>query len=442
MKSWLANFWQKVQASFWFVPALMAVLVSVLSIVTVALDRHAADWLTDTGLFWAGEPQGAREMLTTIAGSMITVAGVTFSITIVALTLAASQFGPRLLRSFMRDLGNQVVLGTFLSTFLFCLLVLRVVNSGEADGAFIPHLSITTALALAVAGIGVLIYFIHHVAMSLQAENLAAAIATEFREIVSFVFPDEDGAEEPAPEENLPDKFEEESRGIPALRSGYVQTIERESLIALAEQHDLLLKVGCAPGEFVVRGQPLVRAWPQAPLSDRLAEEIAGSFVVGRHRTPTQDASYALHHLVSVAVRALSPGINDPFTANTCIDWLADGLSEVARRRPPPTAHRGESGRVRLLTPTTTFAQLADVAFDQIREPGADFVAVVRRLLDTIAAVGRHATRAEDRRALQQHADRILQAAQNAGHQRRDVEDLEALHRRVSEILAGNPQHV
>ena len=436
MNSWLSNVWQKLQASFWLVPALMALLSVGLATASTAVDNAVGDWLAESGWFWGGEPAGAREMLTTIAGSMITVTGVTFSIVMVALTLAASQFGPRLLRSFMRDRGNQVVLGTFVSTFLFCLLVLRVVRDGGPD-LFVPHLSITIALALALASIGVLIYFIHHVAVSLQAENLAAAIAVEFRGIVRSVFPQElsDAPPESASGAELPADFDQRSRSVPAPHSGYIQTVQTESLVALARERDLVLQLHCSPGGFAIPGQVLLRAWPTERCDDRLLDELADKFVIGRHRTPTQDASYPMNQLGSIAVRALSPGINDPFTAHTCIDWLSEGLAEVSRRHIPSPFMFDSEGGLRLVAPPTTFEHLAAVAFDQIRDFGADHASVVRRLLESIAAVACSAVREDDRRVLERHADWILEAARRATHQPHQLREIEQLHQRALAVL-------
>lgn len=173
----LANLWESLRTSYWFVPTLMTAGGVALSFASVHLDERVNyKWVRTVGWIWAGGAEGARQVLSTIAGSMITVAGVAFSITIVALTLASNQFGPRLLRNFVRDAGNQIVLGTFIATFVYCLLVLRTVR-GEDDTEFVPYVSVTLGVAFALTSLGVLIYFIHHVAISIQAENLIASVA-------------------------------------------------------------------------------------------------------------------------------------------------------------------------------------------------------------------------------------------------------------------------
>ncbi|SCZ65700.1 DUF2254 domain-containing protein [Thiohalomonas denitrificans] len=440
MKTRIANVWQELRSSFWFVPVLMALLAAMLSFVTLALDAAPGLLPQATSWFWSGEPQGARDMLTTIAASMITVAGMVFSITVVALTLAANQFGPRLLRNFMRDPGNQVVLGTFIATFLYCLLVLRAVG-GANDTVFIPHFSVTVAVALAVASLAVLIYFIHHVSMSLQVENLASGIATELAEGIDNLFPEKLGtALEPNTysEFSVPEAAGEELKTVVTRHSGYLQAIENENLMATAERHDLLLCVHSIPGEFARDGTVLLVAWPVERCSDEVAEAIAAMFVIGRQRTSTQDVTYPMQQLVSIAVRALSPGINDPLTAVTCIDWIGNGLGHLAERKIPSPFRLDRTGRLRVIAPTLNFAELADVAFNQIRQMGAGHLSVMLRLLESIETNGRRVHRPEDRVALAHHARWIAEQTRRAGHHHRDLEMVELLYERVARSLSGD----
>lgn len=191
VKARLFTMWESVRVSYWFVPSLMAVGSLVLGFAMPEVDRAVPDrWMARVGWLYTGSAEGARELLSVIAGSMIGVAGVVFSITVVALALASNQFGPRLLRNFMRDLSNQVVLGTFIAVFLYCLLILRQVHGENGSrNAFVPQLSMLLAVVLAVAGLGVLIYFIHHMAASIQAPNVVAAVATDLRNAIDELYP-------------------------------------------------------------------------------------------------------------------------------------------------------------------------------------------------------------------------------------------------------------
>ena len=421
----LAHFWESLRTSLWFIPALMTAGAVGLSLVSVHFDRlEKIRW---AGLVWAGSSEGARQVLSTIAGSMITVAGVAFSITIVALTLASTQFGPRLLRNFMRDVGNQVVLGTFVSTFVYCLLVLRTVRGGEGGGEFVPHLSVTIGVVLALTSLGVLIYFIHHVANMIQADSLIAAVFRELQATIDPMFPEELGEDE-APEDapEAPAKIELEGVLVKSARSGYVQTVDDRELMAIASTEDLVLKLLRVPGRFVTEGEALVRAWPPDRLGDKTRSRIREAFILGRRRTPTQDPEYAVHQLVEIGVRALSPGINDPFTAMTCLDWLGAALSELARRQIPSRYRYDDRRRLRVIADVTNFPDMANAAFNQIRQYGRNSVSVLLYLLDTLAAVAEHVHRAEDRACLREHADKAMEDAREAlvnPHDLREVEE-------------------
>ncbi len=403
----LAQLWDALRTSYWFVPSLMAAGAVALSFASVHLDERVSyKWVRAVGWLWAGGAEGARQVLSTIAGSMITVAGVTFSITIVALTLASSQFGPRLLRNFVRDLGNQVVLGTFIATFTYCLLVLRTVR-GEDGAEFVPYISVTLGVAFALADLGVLIYFIHHVATAIQADSLIVAVAGELEQAIDEMFPQELGEPPPAEaREPLPPP-DRAGLAVAARRSGYVQVIDDGALMALAGTADLVLELRRGPGAFVVEGGELARLWPAGRAAGDAAERVRAAVLLGARRTPSQDPEYAVHQLVEIAVRALSPGINDPFTTMTCLDWLGAALSRVAGRRIPARHRYDEAGRLRVIAPGTDFSAMADAAFNQIRQYGRGSVSVLLRLLDTLAAVGEHVHRPGDRECLRRHARQV-----------------------------------
>lgn len=429
--------WESLRTSFWFVPTLMTAGGVALSFAAVHLDEKVKyAWVRTVGWLWAGGAEGARAVLSTIAGSMITVAGVAFSITIVALTLASSQFGPRLLRSFVRDLGNQVVLGTFISTFVYCLLVLRTVRGGDGT-EFVPYLSVTLGVAFALANLGVLIYFIHHVATSIQAESLIAAVAGELQESIAAMFPQALGepataAPAAARDPSLPE--EGEGLAVEARRSGYVEAIDDGVLMTLARDEDLVLELLRSPGRFVLEGGALARVWP--PDRGRgAADRIRGAFILGARRTPTQDPEYAVHQLVEIAVRALSPGINDPFTTMTCLDWLGAALSKMAGREIPAPHRYDDRGRLRVIARGVDFPAMADAAFNQIRQYGHGSVSVLLRLLDTLAAVGESARRAGDRDCLRRHADLVAADARHALVNEQDLHEVEERHAAALRVL-------
>jgi uncharacterized membrane protein len=230
--TWLLSRWDALRGSFWFVPLLMVAGAILLSVVTLTVDQAAAERQLSLALDWsfARGPEGSRAVLATVAGSMITIASVCFSITVVALQQAASQFGPRLLHNFMRDRGNQVVLGTFIDGFTYCLLILRTVN-GTEEHQFVPHLSVTVGLLLALAGVAVLIYFVHHAAASIQAEHVIAAVARDLSDAIDRLYPESIGrgaAGVPAPDTPLPADFEATAAPVPAGSSDYLQAVDAD----------------------------------------------------------------------------------------------------------------------------------------------------------------------------------------------------------------------
>ena len=380
---------EKLRNSYWFVPAVMLLGAALLSWVTVQID-DAMDPEKLPGLgeiLFSGGTDGAREVLGTIASSMITVAGVVFSITIVTLQLASTQFGPRMLANFMRDRGNQVTLGTFVASFLYSLLVLRSIRSGDDA---VPHLSVTVALALAIGGLSVLIYFIHHVSNAIQAPNLIQAIARELRHGIDHLFPDVDEVPEvrEAAGHELPPDFAEQSRQIDAPSSGYIQLIDIERIVEVAREHDLLVRLRSRAGRFVVPNTAFAQAYPADRVTDEVAAQLAGTVVTGARRTAQHDIEFPIKKMVEIAVRALSPVINDPFTACTCVDQSGAGLCEIAGRRFPAPYLLDEDDQLRLVVgDEVTFERLVGGAFDQVRQSADFHVSVYVHLLESLTRI-------------------------------------------------------
>ncbi|MCP8688448.1 DUF2254 domain-containing protein [Marinobacterium sedimentorum] len=431
MKALLLKYWDRLRSSFWFVPGAMASLAAALAVSAVELDKAVAgDWLQSLGWSYSGGAAGASLLLGTVAGSMIAIAGTVFSMTLVALSLASSQLGPRLLRNFMRDTTNQVVLGTFVATFVYCLLVLRTIRRAD-EGAFVPHLSVSIGVLLAVVSIGVLIYFIHHVSVSIQADEVVARVGKELDDGIDRLFPGHLGkpgseASSAPGEPELPEAFAREARPVGALDNGYLQLIDADTLMALASEEDLLLRLERRPGHYLIKGRAIVMVWPGDRVTETLVDKINAAFVLGNQRTAAQDIEFSFHQLVEIAVRALSPGINDPFTAIACVDRLGSALCRLARRD-MPSSHRFDShGRLRLVALGSTFAGIADTAFNQIRQSARSNPAVAIRMLDAIAQIAGHVQRAQDAACLQRHAGMIIRGAREAVPEADDLFAVEA----------------
>lgn len=409
----LRDFRDRLSSSLWFLPSLMTLLAIALAAAAVAADRMLIRSPQTSILVYSGGPEGARSVLSTTAGSMITVAGVAFSATMVALSFASSELGPRLLRNFMRDRGNQLVLGTFIATFVYCLLVLRTVS--ELPTQFVPHIGVTGALVLALASLAVLIYFIHHVAMTLQADYVISIVARDLDRSIERLYPEGMG-HDPAPDRIEAMKayeaaLEAKAAADVALNlSGYVYALDEDALMRVAMKHDLVLRILSRPGRHVVDGVPVAEIRPASSVDDRIREKVREAFLIGRTRTSNQDVEFALHQLVEVAARALSPGVNDPFTAITCIDHLTTALLHLMRREFPPRYRVDGEGQLRVIADRPDFRGLVDAAFHQIRQSGAALPAVTIHLLDSLTLLLEHARTGEQRGALEHHVDLVRRA--------------------------------
>lgn len=433
-------YWESVRTSYWFVPGLMVALSTALAPATVELDRLALARIDRDSPWWiyTGGPEGARAVLATVAGSMITVAVTVFSITIVALSLASAQFGPRLLRNFIRDRSNQVVLGAFVSTFTYCLLVLRTVR--ERDGVqFVPGIGVAVGIALALVSLGVLIYFIHHVAVSIQADHVILSVSQELHEAIDRLWPAaaSRGKNEAETDEQslLPADFEERSVPIKAEACGYLAAIDDAGLLAVAAEQDLLIRALHRPGQFVVSGEALTRVLSPRPLDESNVDAIRGAFLIESQRTPFQDVEFAVDQLVEVAVRALSPGVNDPFTAIACVDRLGEALCRLAQRATPSPTCYDESNHLRVVLYPAAFGAVADAAFNQIRQYGRSSAAVMIRLLETLTVIADRAHRQHDLRALERHSQLVFEAANRGLPDEADRQDAAERYQAINQLL-------
>jgi len=400
-----------VKESFWFVPTVMAFVAAGAAIGSVALDRAiGGEWIQGMALVWSGGAEGARSVLSVIAGSTMTVVSIVFSITITALAQTSAHFGPRVLRNFTRDRRNQFVLGTFVAAFLFSLLVLRTVRSNEGE-PFVPYVSVNLGIALALLSIAVLIFFIHHIATSIQADLLIARISQECRDTIARMFPDMLGEAAPEPAHDLPSAPNEP--GVPVLSEsiGYVQAVDDGALFNVARQADAFITVMARPGDFVSIGQPLARIAAAGVLDDHVAHTVRDSFDVGERRTPDQDLAYSVQQLVEIAVRALSPGVNEPFTAMLCIDHIGAALRSLAGRASPHPFRKDDTGTVRLLGDSLSFPEVVQLSLAMIRRNADGATDIYLALLRTLRDLAPSLRREADREAL---LDEVRQIGRDA----------------------------
>jgi uncharacterized membrane protein len=376
--------WTRVRDSLWFLPGVLTLLGVVLAItVTQAEERGVFDVEMLRSWVFGGCVDGARGVLSVIAGGLITVTGVVFSVTIVALQLASSQFTPRLLRNFTADRGNQLVLGVFIGTFTYTLLVLRTIRSADdGESPFVPRVGVTLAMVLVLVAIGFLIFYINHSARSIQVAAILDRVAQRTLGDVRRLFPQQVGhADEARPPD--PRREGQPSTTVTADAAGYLQAVDGRSLFDLGMGRRVVIAMELHVGDFVLPGQPLATVSPPGEVDEAVCRAVRKAFLLGPERTPEQDVEFGIVEISDIALKALSPGINDPTTAFRCIDRLAEVLLELGTRE-PPSPWRTEHGEVHYLARHPTFERAVGLAFDQVRHFGASNPGIARKLLEVL----------------------------------------------------------
>ena len=381
-------------------------------------------------LFGVGA-EGARQMLSTLAGSMMTVMGITFSMTLLALTLASSQYTSRVLRNFMRSRVTQVTLGTFAGIFVYCLIVLRTIHGGEAE--FVPSLAVFFAFVLAIGGVGVLIFFIHHIASSIQASSIIASIAHETIAAIERLFPEKPGhgpEEDEGQDQALQSLDKRTWYAVPAAVSGYIQSVDNDALLGLARDSKTIVRMERGIGEFVVQNTALASLALTYPPDQAMIAALNRAYSISHLRTVEQDLAFGIRQIVDIALKALSPGVNDTSTAVMCVDYLTAILARLTVRQfPPLRRHDGET--LRVVAIVSRFEGLLAEAFDQIRASAEANVAILARMLGALNTIGSLTTRPSHLRALDEQVQWIAELGDRtieATHDRARVE------RRLSEV--------
>jgi uncharacterized membrane protein len=415
----------QLHTTFWLVPGTMTIAAVVVALGMLWLDTTPlAEAVTQWILPSTVGADGARLVLSTIAGSMVTVASLVFSMTLVALTLAASSIGARLLDSYIANRVNQVALGLFLATFVYSLIVLRAVIDDQST-TFVPHLAVSVAMILAILSFGWLIYFIHDIAKSIQVDNVVARAAGELRTALERM-PD------PGPDMGDQALLHREVRaGMPrcpvsAAGSGYVQAIDAHGLVELAKEHDVIIEMRRRPGQFVIPASALAVVAGASEIDERLGEGVRNMVILGPKRTATQDVEFSITLLVEIAARALSPGVNDFYTAIACVDHLAAAMALILEKGLPSNLLHDDSGRLRVELHPLAFEDLADAALDPIRQDARDNVAVSIRLLESLTMLASCAPAAAERDVLGRHGRLITADALRETGNDKDRGDIES----------------
>lgn len=406
----LATAWASIRGGLWFLPALCAAGSMALAAVTLALDATVAPEEFQPTVLLGGGASAARSVLDTIGGSIITVTGVVFSVTIIALQLASSQFTPRVLRNFTADRGNQLVLGVFIGTFTYTLVVQRSVRGENGDvAAFVPTISVTVAVLLALLSVGFLIYFVDHVSRWIQAPHLIDRAAEDAKRLAQHRFPVDFG--DPLDIKNR-DSLIPSARPDPILadRAGYLQVVDEDALFGLAREHEATVRMEVWIGQFILPGTVIAQVWPARTDDGPIADGVRSAFVLGGMRNARQDLELMIIELVDIAVKALSPSINDPTTATNAIDRLGEILAEIGQQDPVALWRTDRDRKILFLARSIGFDHLADLTFNQLRHYGAGSPVILEQLLNTLGRI-RSTVRSDARPALDRHVRAVLRAS-------------------------------
>jgi uncharacterized membrane protein len=426
--------WYDLYTGFLMRPALITLSMALLAIILVTLEKNLDSLLQVRYLghwVFSGDVSSAQAVLGTIASSMITVVSIIYSVLVMSLTLASTQFSPRILHEFVRDRASQNQLGIFIGTFAYCHITLLSIEKGTKD--FVPEISITMGVVLALVSLGYLIYFIHHIAQFIQVNYLIDVIARQTEEIIKAVHHRVnhigENSEEPA---TLPEIPQKDLFTVLAGKSGYIQLVDERSLMDMAASMGVSLYVQRAIGDFVTEGNPLLAIHPASDITPEVHNRCLLAFDIGPVRTMQQDIEFGIRQIVDVALKAISPAVNDPTTASTCIDHLGRILTLLARQKAIPWGlYDKAEGRLLLSMRRCSLKSSLDLGFNQLRQYGSKDSAVLTALMRVLAEMAQATERKDHHEIISYHANLLENIASKAfePHDRREFQaQAETLH--------------
>jgi uncharacterized membrane protein len=440
MNIYLYNLWDRMRTGFWFTPGLITFAATGLAFLFPKIDMIQGEWVTETAGIAPVSASAAQALLSAIASAMITVTGVVFSITMVTLSIASSQFGPRLLRTFISSRATQVSLGVFLGTSVYCLLVMAQIRR-EEEYAWVPQVSVFLGVFFLIAGVAFLIYYIHSIALLIQAPNVVQTVARDLDEALERLFPKKREEKHSDRREDI--SFKEDlarldlgdpDLTVPATFEGYLQGIDVEGLFQLAKNREVLFAVPVRPGQFVVRDATVVQVWADKDLSEEDLGSIASKFLAGNRPTPRQDIECCINELVEVAIRALSPGINDPLTALSCIDRITAVVGRLMERLPRKRQWE-ENGKLRLLVSEPTYSNILETAYTMIRQYGRDSAPVMIRLMERMSDLVKRVPNRSTLKTIEDQVSMIMRSCEEFLPENEDIQDARAWYKKVRDSI-------
>lgn len=416
----LLAFWRNLVSSLWALPVLMIIIAVIVALAAIQVDWELGD--DPPWYLYSGNAESASHFLSNLVAAIITMATLAISITMVVLTLAAQQLGPRLIRSFMGDLRTQASLGLMVATVVYLILVLR---ASYLSGDQAPNLAVAIGTALILLNVVTLLVFVHHLARSIIADNVIAQVGAVIDAEVRRLLPDRD-------DDGTPDEpaFPSQARDLPLPCSGYIQGIDHQAIVKAAAEADVLIKLGIVPGDHGIQGATFGQAAPPEAVTDELVETVQSAIVVGTGQNSVQDLSFYMHQLVEIALRALSPSVADPFTAIAVVDRLSTSLEEILRRDEPQNRWCDDDMALRLITPKPDFHSMVNTAFTKIRHHARGTPSVQLRLVESLNQLAQESS-PKQRAVLLQHAEAVLDDMTGA----MDDEEIVNLARRTVEAI-------
>ncbi len=414
------------EVNLWRMPLFLSVVATALFGITVGADAlnaqgiiHLPAWISNGGI------DDARSILSSEMGAVSTVLALIFSVALLVLSMVATLFGFRLLYRFVQDWVTQVTIGLFLATFIYILLA-YVVTRSDSSGVFIPQLTLLKACLIVVVSFGFLVFYSHRIAVSIQNPDMIAGIVIDMDKALKYQHKFDRGKAEGAAVSDMAKTNQSGEAGLVcSVKSGYLQELDHPAMLAAAVKANGRIELIFRPGQFVLAGDVLAKVYPSTSLP-LLVQPVTEGIVIGPHRVLTQDPEFGLYQIVEIAIRALSPAVNDTFTGVACIDCIGDALRIFLSSPPYDGRWYDKGGQLRIAEPQIIFERQVKVAFDQIRQASVDTPAVLIRMLSTLERLAHLLHNDSQRQAMLAQAQAIWEAS-SAGrlvsHDRTDMEN-------------------
>ena len=409
----LLTIWENIRSSLWALPIAMIAVAVLVAVFATGISLEVGK--DPVWFLYSGAAKDAPGFLSNLVTGTITLATLAISITMVVLTLAAQQLGPRLIRIFMRDLRTQAMLGLFISTVIYLLLVMRSVY-----GDTVPNLAVTIGTGLVLLSTVILLVFVHHLGRSIIADNVIDDVGKEIDNSAARMLPEKNGdgpTQRPRPAGHPGD--------LRLDGEGYIQALDHGQIVEAAREAGAVVEIDIRAGHLLIPGIAIGKVWPSNAATAEFAQAVLGGFVLGRGRTSVQDLEFSIRQIVEVGVRALSPGVNDPYTALVTIDRLSLSLARIMQRGPAQTQWCDDDGNLRLIAQRSDFEGLIDASFNMLRQFGEGSAAVLIRLAERLSELHELGD-GKQRATIGKHLDMVLRAGRRSLPEPNDVAALES----------------